>query len=215
MSHRAVLTLTVFFSAIAIGAAAGCGGSSDDHDKSVASQAAAQALTQERQRQQDAAEQQNIRKLKRKLRRERRKASNDGGSSPGSSGGGSQDCGSGITADSVTTCPFARNVVKAYRSSGGAAEVDAYSPATNKTYHMTCSGTSTTTCTGGHDASVTFKPSSHSSPGGDFCSTHDCIPSFDEGHGYIVQCADGEWSHSGGRPGACSQHGGETGNTHP
>jgi hypothetical protein len=42
----------------------------------------------------------------------------------------------------------------------------------------------------------------------DFCSTHRCIPSFDEGTGSIVQCADGEWSHSGGHPGVCSGHGG-------
>ncbi|MCW3025661.1 MAG: hypothetical protein JWM29_1093 [Solirubrobacterales bacterium] len=42
----------------------------------------------------------------------------------------------------------------------------------------------------------------------DFCTTHQCIASFDEGHGTIVQCADGEWSHSGGLPGVCSRHGG-------
>lgn len=42
----------------------------------------------------------------------------------------------------------------------------------------------------------------------DFCATHQCIPSFDSGHGSIVQCADGNWSHSGGLPGACSHHGG-------
>ncbi len=42
----------------------------------------------------------------------------------------------------------------------------------------------------------------------DFCSMNQCIPSFAEGHGTIVQCADGEWSHSGGRPGVCSRHGG-------
>lgn len=41
-----------------------------------------------------------------------------------------------------------------------------------------------------------------------FCTTHQCIASFDEGHGTIVRCADGEWSHSGGRPGVCSRHGG-------
>ena len=41
-----------------------------------------------------------------------------------------------------------------------------------------------------------------------FCTTHQCIASFGEGHGTIVQCADGEWSHSGGRPGVCSRHGG-------
>ena len=46
--------------------------------------------------------------------------------------------------------------------------------------------------------------------GQDFCSTHTCIGSFNAGTGYIVQCADGDWSHSGGNPGACSHHGGET-----
>jgi hypothetical protein len=50
---------------------------------------------------------------------------------------------------------------------------------------------------------------------GDFCATHTCIPNFPNGTGYIVQCSDGEWSHSGGRPGACSYHGGETGTTYP
>jgi hypothetical protein len=42
-----------------------------------------------------------------------------------------------------------------------------------------------------------------------FCSTHTCIPSFADGHGTVVQCSDGEWSHSGGLSGACSDHGGE------
>ncbi len=41
-----------------------------------------------------------------------------------------------------------------------------------------------------------------------FCQTHVCIPSFYGGSGYVVQCADGEWSHSGGLSGACSYHGG-------
>jgi hypothetical protein len=48
----------------------------------------------------------------------------------------------------------------------------------------------------------------HNEPTG-FCSTHACIPSFDEGRGYPVECADGEWSDSGGIQGACSYHGGE------
>jgi hypothetical protein len=48
--------------------------------------------------------------------------------------------------------------------------------------------------------------SSTSPPGGtdttgDFCSTHNCIENFDKGNGYIVQCQDGEWSHSGGDQG--------------
>lgn len=43
-----------------------------------------------------------------------------------------------------------------------------------------------------------------------FCSTHQCIQNFPNGNGYIVQCVDGEWSHSGGLSGACSDHGGES-----
>jgi hypothetical protein len=45
--------------------------------------------------------------------------------------------------------------------------------------------------------------------GSDFCTNHACIGNFDNGSGYVVQCADGTWSHSGGKPGACSWHGGE------
>jgi hypothetical protein len=42
-----------------------------------------------------------------------------------------------------------------------------------------------------------------------FCGTHECIENFADGHGEVVQCTDGEWSHSGGLSGACSDHGGE------
>ena len=44
-----------------------------------------------------------------------------------------------------------------------------------------------------------------------FCSTHLCIANFANGNGTVVQCADGDWSHSGGLSGACSDHGGESG----
>jgi hypothetical protein len=48
------------------------------------------------------------------------------------------------------------------------------------------------------------------SPPSDFCSYFNCIPSFwTSTNGYVDQCADGTYSHSGGRPGACSHHGGE------
>ena len=47
-----------------------------------------------------------------------------------------------------------------------------------------------------------------------FCDTHACIDNFDAGGGYIVQCDDGMWSHSGGLSGACSYHGGESGNVY-
>jgi hypothetical protein len=49
--------------------------------------------------------------------------------------------------------------------------------------------------------------SSHSQDAA-FCASHECIPSFPEGNGTVVQCQDGEWSHSGGVSGACSGHGG-------
>jgi hypothetical protein len=44
-----------------------------------------------------------------------------------------------------------------------------------------------------------------------FCETHRCIPNFPNGTGSVVQCNDGTYSHSGGRPGACSWHGGVSG----
>jgi hypothetical protein len=56
-------------------------------------------------------------------------------------------------------------------------------------------------------SSVDSAPDPSSSDTG-FCDTHDCIDNFENGTGYIVQCADGMWSQSGGRPGACSWHGG-------
>jgi hypothetical protein len=44
-------------------------------------------------------------------------------------------------------------------------------------------------------------------PPGEFCSYFPCIPSFwDSTNGYVVQCRDGDFSHSGGRSGVCSHH---------
>ncbi len=41
-----------------------------------------------------------------------------------------------------------------------------------------------------------------------FCSSHSCIPNFPSGNGAVIQCADGQYSHSGGISGSCSSHGG-------
>jgi hypothetical protein len=57
-------------------------------------------------------------------------------------------------------------------------------------------------------ASGTSGAANSNAAGADFCTTHACIASFANGHGTIVQCRDGEWSHSGGLPGVCSRHGG-------
>ena len=49
-------------------------------------------------------------------------------------------------------------------------------------------------------------------PPSNFCDYFNCISSFwepdDPGDGYVVQCADGSYSQSGGERGACSYHGG-------
>ena len=48
------------------------------------------------------------------------------------------------------------------------------------------------------------------SPPANFCSYFRCIPSFWKStNGYVDECHDGTYSHSGGRQGACSYHGGE------
>ena len=48
------------------------------------------------------------------------------------------------------------------------------------------------------------------SPPSNFCSYFNCIPSFWKStNGYVDECQDGTYSHSGGRSGACSYHGGE------
>lgn len=46
-----------------------------------------------------------------------------------------------------------------------------------------------------------------------FCASHPCVGNFSKGAGAVVQCTDGEWSHSGGLSGACSNHGGENAST--
>jgi hypothetical protein len=47
-------------------------------------------------------------------------------------------------------------------------------------------------------------------PPADFCTYFNCIKSFWEStNGYVDECADGMYSHSGGVRGACSRHGGE------
>jgi len=48
------------------------------------------------------------------------------------------------------------------------------------------------------------------SPPSNFCSYFNCIASFWKSTaGYVDECQDGTYSHSGGRSGACSYHGGE------
>lgn len=47
------------------------------------------------------------------------------------------------------------------------------------------------------------------SPPSNFCDYFNCIPSFwQHTNGYVEECKDGEYSHSGGVQGSCSYHGG-------
>jgi hypothetical protein len=65
------------------------------------------------------------------------------------------NCGGELAVGPNTTCPFAENVRAAYENSGPGI-VTAYSPATNRSYAMTCSNGPSVVCAGGNDASVYF-----------------------------------------------------------
>jgi hypothetical protein len=48
-----------------------------------------------------------------------------------------------------------------------------------------------------------------SAPPSNFCTFFNCIVSFWQStKGYVEECMDGTYSHSGGRSGSCSSHGG-------
>jgi hypothetical protein len=55
-----------------------------------------------------------------------------------------------------------------------------------------------------------------SSPPGNFCDYFNCIASFwTSTNGYVEECMDGTYSHSGGRSGSCSSHGGNLRSLNP
>jgi Glucodextranase, domain B len=74
---------------------------------------------------------------------------------PASSNVSHSPCGGGLVVGSYTTCEFAENVRAAY-DSHGPGTVEAFSPATGKTYSMTCTAGTPVECTGGNNASVYF-----------------------------------------------------------
>jgi Glucodextranase, domain B len=75
------------------------------------------------------------------------------------SGSNQTSCGGDLSVGPDTTCVFAESVQSAYRGSGGASTVEAYSAVTHKTYEMTCvTSTTTVKCTGGIGAAVYFSP---------------------------------------------------------
>jgi hypothetical protein len=92
------------------------------------------------------------------------------------------------------------------------AAVDRYSPSQADSYaaRNDLGPESTASDSGTSHVAPSIDPSGGGSADSsdDFCTTHDCIPNYDNGRGSRVQCADGTYSHSGGIQGACSHHGG-------
>lgn len=62
-------------------------------------------------------------------------------------------CGSGLSVNDVTSCPFARRVRTAFEAEG-ASTISVYSPVTKTTYTMMCQSGVPTVCRGGNNAVV-------------------------------------------------------------
>lgn len=80
-----------------------------------------------------------------------------GGGAGGSPAPTASMCGDGLSVNSVTSCPFARAVRDRYESSNGASVIEVFSPVTQRSYTMTCSGGVPTVCRGGNGAVVTIR----------------------------------------------------------
>lgn len=156
-SSRFPLALAAVALAILALALAGCGdsGASSEEIESAQKEGAVKAHQAERIRE--------IQKELKALRKNGGSAKGAAGAAAGSpapegSSSGSGNCGSSLSANSVTTCGFAENVQDAYYSEigSGSGTVIAYSPTTGRTYSMYCSAGSPHECTGGNDAAVYF-----------------------------------------------------------
>jgi hypothetical protein len=101
----------------------------------------------------------------------------------------------------------AKSVHQRFAIAWGLARHDGHWKAISITSHKEAGGTPVLRSADCPSASVPATPAPEDDPS--FCDYAQCIPNFDEGTGTIVMCADGQWSHSGGRSGACSGHGGE------
>lgn len=149
---------------------AGCGGSDDDGPSAKQVLELQQAREQGRKEALDEARAKKLARDAAALRKEvadLRKgkttkaastvASSSAAAAPASPAGTSvKSCASGVTANSVTSCPFAESVRDEYYGSGGGRSVSAYSPTTGQAYAMSCSGSGPVTCRGGNNAQVTF-----------------------------------------------------------
>lgn len=159
MSGRIVQIATALAVGLtAAGTLTACGGSSEPSAEQVSQikeQARRETLAEVR-RNKAARDLRRLRSDIEQIKRDRSSGSSGSApvpaASPGSSG--STACGDGLSVNSVTSCPFARNVRDTYEGSGGASTIDVYSPVTSQTYRMSCSGGVPVVCTGGNGAAV-------------------------------------------------------------
>jgi hypothetical protein len=109
--------------------------------------------------------------------------------------------------DFATTCTPGEDWVVCTTADGGVvrftqAAVDRYTASEAARYAATADIGS------GADAPSNASSPAPPSPSDSGPNPSNEIPNYANGTGYPVQCADGMWSDSGGRPGACSHHGG-------
>lgn len=153
--RRTRLAICLALALTTAGGLSACGDNkpSSDEIAEIKREARREALAEARTR--AAAEE--TRRLRREvddLKRRSRGGSNGGSAAPATPSSGSTSCGDGLSVNSRTSCPFARNVKDTYEGSGGASTIDVYSPVTGQTYRMTCSSGLPVVCTGGNGATV-------------------------------------------------------------
>jgi hypothetical protein len=119
----------------------------------------------------------------------------------------------------VTRCSTGSTKVTCRTGDGGRVRfarsaLDAYSANQASTYastHDVGADTTSGLSAGANRLSEADAQVDDSSSDDEYPPLDERIPSFDEGTGSVVQCADGMYSQSGGRPGSCSGHGGVDG----
>jgi hypothetical protein len=77
-----------------------------------------------------------------------------GGTTGGGTTSGTASCGGGVSVNANTSCPFGLNVAETYRASGGETVIEVFSPVTDRSYTMTCTGAAPVVCRGGNNAVV-------------------------------------------------------------
>lgn len=130
----------------------GCGNSDEDVQAQVNA-----ALRKQKERESQkklAAEQIRLKRELRKLKKRDGKSGGSGGAS--SSGSSTSSCGGGVSVNSVTSCPFARNIAVKFRRYGSGS-IKGWSPALSRYVYMNCTGGSPATCTGGNGAVITIR----------------------------------------------------------